>query len=120
MCVCVSLHTDYTRVGVLGKDVCGRSERRRRLCDIQIETAVFLQCVYVCETLLQSVDGRNSYRGPAACKCASVEICCLHTHLLLLKVKIPSMKIQSGNVSRPSAEKDTSRVCCCDHKKVIL
>lgn len=82
VCVCVSLHTDYTRVGVLGKDVCGRSERRRRLCDIQIETAVFLQCVYVCETLLQSVDGRNSYRGPAACKCASVKICSLHTHLL--------------------------------------
>lgn len=68
MCVCVSLHTDYTRVGVLGKDVCGRSERRRRLCDIQIETAVFLHCVYVCETLLRSVDGRNSYRGPAACE----------------------------------------------------
>lgn len=53
VCVCVSLHTDYTGVGVLGKDVCGCSERRRRLCDIQIETAVFLQCVYVCETLLQ-------------------------------------------------------------------
>lgn len=30
-------------MGVLGKDVCGRSERGRRLCDMQIETAVFLQ-----------------------------------------------------------------------------
>lgn len=60
-------------MGVLGKDVCGRSERGRRLCDMQIETAVFLQreCVklYCC------------YRGPAACKCASVEICSPHTHL---------------------------------------
>ena len=78
VCVCVSLSTHYTCVGVLGKDVCGRSVRRRRLCDIQIETAVFPQCVYVCETLLQSVDCRNSYRGPAACKSASMEICCLH------------------------------------------
>lgn len=80
--VCVSVYvclcTHYTHVGVLGKDVCGCSERRRRLCDIQIETAVFLQCVYVCETLLQSVDCTNSYRGRAACKCASMEICCFH------------------------------------------
>lgn len=53
MCVCVCLCTHHSRVGVLGKDVCGRSVCRRRLCDIQIETAVFLQCVYVCETLLQ-------------------------------------------------------------------
>lgn len=88
VCVCVSarLCTYYTRVGVLGKDVCGRRARRRRLCDIQIETAVFLQCVYVCETLLQSVDGRSSYRDPAACTCASVKICCLHLLLLFLRL----------------------------------
>lgn len=71
--VCLCAH--YAHVGVLGKDVCGCSVRGRRLCDIQIETAVFLQCVYVCETLLQSVKKcRSGYKGPAAYKCAGVEI----------------------------------------------
>lgn len=69
MCVYVCLCTHYTVVGVLGKDVCGCSERRRGLCDIQIETAVFLQCVYVCETLLQSVKSRNSYKASCLQMC---------------------------------------------------
>lgn len=83
VCVCLCAH--YAHVGVLGKDVCGCWVRGRRLCDIQIETAVFLQCVYVCETLLQSVKKcRNGYRGPSAYKCAGVEIASLHLHHLQL------------------------------------